>query len=69
MHFGNASSIFAFFHVPLAVWEGLGSPLFIPCVVLLLGGLKGQESHGWFLTTHVFGHFLCLWHEQESVGA
>ena len=26
-----------------------------------LGRLKRQDTPGWFLTTRVFGHFLCLW--------
>jgi hypothetical protein len=38
---------------------GVGSPLFVPGPALGLGGLKGQETHGWFLTTRVFWHLVC----------
>ena len=32
-------------------WGGWGSPLFVPATALWLGGLKGQDTRGWFLTT------------------
>jgi len=33
------------------VWGGWGSPLFVPATALGLGGLKGPDTCGWFLTT------------------
>ena len=32
-------------------WGPLVSPLFVPGPALWLGGLKRQDTHGWFLTT------------------
>ena len=55
---GDAGGVFAFFCPIFAGWGGLGSPLFVPGPALGLGGLKGQETHGWFLTTRVFWHLV-----------
>ena len=52
-----------------AAWGGLGLYLFVPCTALALGGLKGQETRRWFLTTRVFWHFPCLWRERGCVAA
>jgi len=40
-----------FFRQICVAWGGWGSPLFIPATVLGLGGLKGQDTRRWFLTT------------------
>jgi len=47
---------------------GWGSFLFVPDTALGLGGLKGQDTHGWFLTTRVFRHLLCPQHLETSQG-
>ena len=61
-HSDDAGSVFAFLCQFSVVWGGLGLCLFVPHAFLVLGGLKGQETHEWFLTTRVFWHFLYLWH-------
>ena len=58
--FGNAGGVFAFLRRICAARRGWGLPWFVPCTALWLGGLKGQETCGWFLTTHVFWQFWCL---------
>ena len=68
-HSGDAGSVSAFIKLFPVAWGGLGSSLFIPHLVLWLGGLKGQETRGWFLTTCMFWHFMWLWHEQSVVAS
>jgi len=50
-HSGNTGRVFGFFRPICVAWGGWKSPLFIPATALGLGGLKGQDTHGWFLTT------------------
>ena len=60
-HSGDAGGIFAFIPRFSAVRGGLGWYLFVPGDAMWLGRLKRQDTPGWFLTTRMFGHFLCLW--------
>jgi len=66
---GDAGGVFSFSgRIPLARGP-LESPLFVPHSALSLEGLKGQDIRGWFLTTCVFGHFLCLLCDGVDMGA
>ena len=55
---GNAGGVVAFFHRIRVAWRGWWLPWFVPYTALWLGGLKGQETRRWFLTTCVFLCFL-----------
>jgi len=50
-HSGGGGSVVAFFDQISMPWGPVGSPLFVSWAALLLGGLKDQNIHGWFLTT------------------
>jgi len=55
-----SATFLCFFCRIYVAWGGWGLHLFISGAALRLGGLKGQNTRGWFVTTHVFWHFLCL---------
>ena len=65
-HFLVMLVVFLCFSSALAAWGACGLPLFVPPTALVLGGLKGQETLGWCLTTHMFWHFLCLWCDSSN---
>ena len=50
-HSGGGGSVVAFIDRISTPWGPGGSPLVVPGVALLLGGLKEQDIRGWFLTT------------------
>jgi len=58
---GDAGGVLGFSCRISAAWGPLVSPLFVPGPMLLLGGLKRQDTRGWFLTTRVFWHSLSLY--------
>jgi hypothetical protein len=62
-HSGGGGGVFAFFDRISTAWGPGGLYLLVPCTALSLGGLKEQDIRGWFLTTRVFWHFMCLWCE------
>ena len=63
VHSGGGGSVFAFLDCISMAWGPGGLPLFVPCAAMLVWGLKEQDIRGWFLTTHVFWVFMCLWRE------
>ena len=52
------AAFLCFFHRISAVWGGWRLFLFVPNTALWLGGLKRQDTQGWFLTTCMFWDFL-----------
>jgi len=60
---GDAGGVLVFFRRIAVAWRGWGLSFLVPGIALWVGGLKRQETCGWFLTTRVFWHFLCLWRE------
>jgi hypothetical protein len=56
-HSGDSGGVFAFFAWVSTAWGPGGSPLFIPCAGMSLGGLKEQDIRRWLLTTRVIFPF------------
>ena len=47
---------------------GWGSYIFVPDTALCLGGLKGQDTRGWFLTTRCIYSFPWAYSSETSQG-